>query len=85
MKNAQGKGVVRLGDTTSHGGKVITASASFKALGKAVALVGDMTICPKCKGTFAIQPSDSDRKHHGKQVAYDGHKAACGAKLFSSI
>jgi uncharacterized Zn-binding protein involved in type VI secretion len=85
MKNSKGKGVVRLGDSTSHGGKVITACETLKALGKAVALDGDMTICPKCKGTFPIQPSGSDRTHHGKLVAYDGDKAACGAKLISSI
>lgn len=85
MKNSKGNGVVRLGDSTSHGGKVITACDTLKALGKAVALDGDLTICPKCKGNFPIQPSGSDRKHHGKMVAYDGDKAACGAKLISSI
>lgn len=85
MKDAQGRGVIRLGDSTSHGGKVISASDTLKALGKAVALDGDMTLCPKCKGTFAITVNDSDRKHHGKRVAHDNDSAACGAKLISSI
>lgn len=85
MKNSKGKGVIRIGDPTSHGGKVVTACTSLKALGKPVALEGDMTICPKCKGAFPIQPAGGDRKHHGKAVAYDGDKAACGAKLVSSI
>lgn len=85
MKDAQGRGVIRLGDQTSHGGKVVSASATLKGLGKPVALEGDMTICPKCKGTFPIQPRGSDRKHHGKAVAYDGDEAACGAKLISSL
>lgn len=85
MKNAEGKGVIRLGDSTSHGGKVITASTTLKALGKAVALHGDMTACPKCKGMFPINPAGSGRSHHGKMVAYEGDKAACGATLISSI
>lgn len=85
MKNSKGLGVIRLGDKTSHGGQVISAQATFKALGKAVAVNGDLTICPKCKGKFPIQVTASDRKHQGKAVAYDGDKATCGAKLISSI
>ena len=85
MKDAEGRGVIRLGDATSHEGKVISASDTLKALGKAVALDGDMTLCPKCKGTFVITVNDSDRAHHGKRVAHDNDKAACGAKLISSI
>lgn len=85
MKNSNGRGVIRIGDQTSHGGKVISASSDFKALGKPIALEGDKATCPRCKGVFALQPSSSDRKHHGKMVAYDGDKVACGAKLISSI
>ena len=85
MKNSKGRGIVRLGDKTTHGGQVISAQATFKALGKAVAVEGDLTVCPKCKGTFPIQPASSERRHHGQAVAYDGDKTACGAKLISSI
>nr|WP_218892785.1 PAAR domain-containing protein [Duganella sp. 1224] len=74
-----------MGDLTSHGGKVISASVDFKALGKPVAVDGDMTACPKCKGTFPIQVASSDRHHHGKAGAYEGDKAACGARLISSV
>ena len=85
MKDSKGRGVIRLGDKTSHGGEVISASDTFKALGKAVALDGDMTFCPQCKGKFAIKVNKSDRKHNGKRVAYDNDSADCGAKLISSI
>ena len=85
MKNSKGRGVIRLGDSTSHGGKVTSACSDFKALGKPIAVNGDMTTCPQCKGSFAIQVASSDRKHHGKAVAYDGDKTACGATLISSI
>lgn len=85
MKNSKGKGVIRMGDATSHGGKVISACNDFKAMGKPIAVNGDMTVCPQCKGTFPIEVASSDRNHNGKAVAYDGDKTACGAKLISSI
>ena len=85
MRDAQGRGVIRLGDTTSHGGEVISASDTLKALGKAVARDGDMTFCPRCKGRFPITVNQSERKHHGKRVAHDGDSAACGATLIASI
>ncbi|MEO6918404.1 MAG: PAAR domain-containing protein [Collimonas sp.] len=85
MKDQHGRGVIRLGDKTSHGGEVITASDNFKVLGIAVALEGHMTICPKCKGQFAILPVNSTRKHHGKAVAYHDDPTACGATLISSL
>lgn len=85
MKNSKGKGVIRIGDATSHGGKVVSACSDFKAMGKPIAVDGDMTACPQCKGTFQIQVASSDLQHHDKAVAYDGDKTACGAKLISSI
>ena len=85
MKDQNGRGVIRLGDKTTHGGEVISAVKDFTVLGKCVAVEGDATFCPKCKGRFPIQPSGSTRKHHGKQVAYDQDLKACGAKLISSI
>jgi uncharacterized Zn-binding protein involved in type VI secretion len=85
MKDEKGRGVVRLGDKTSHGGEVMSACDNFKVMGIAVALEGDMTSCPKCRGEFRIQPVGSTRKHHGKSVAYDGDPTACGATLISSL
>ena len=85
MKNEEGHGIIRLGDKTSHGGEVISAVPDLKVFGKPVAVMGDSTYCPKCKGNFAIQPSGSIRKHHGKLVAYDQDLTACGARLISSI
>jgi uncharacterized Zn-binding protein involved in type VI secretion len=85
MKDQHGRGVIRLGDQTTHGGKVISAAEDFTVLGKHVAVEGDATYCPQCKGKFPIQPAGSTRKHHGKQVAFDQDLTACGAKLISSI
>lgn len=85
MKNSKALGVIRLGDKTSHGGTVITAQNTFKVLGKPVAVDGDMTFCPKCKGFFVIQVHQSERHHHGKPVAFLNNKSTCGAVLISSI
>ncbi|MBQ5942159.1 PAAR domain-containing protein [Massilia sp. AB1] len=85
MNDQQGRGVIRLGDKTTHGGEVISAAQDFTVLGKPVAIEGDSTYCPKCKGKFPILPSGSTRRHHGKLVAYDQDLTACGAKLISSI
>lgn len=85
MKNSKGKGVIRLGDTTSHGGKVLTASEDLFSHGRPVALNGNNTFCPQCKGMFPIQAMNPERAHKGQPVAFDGDKTACGATLISSI
>lgn len=49
-----GKHVIVLGDKTTHGGEVITASEHFSLLGTPVARVGDQVSCPKCGGVYEI-------------------------------
>lgn len=82
---ADGKGIIRLGDATSHGGHVISASTSMKVDGIAVARVGDMVTCPQCKGVYKIIEGHGYTIDSGKKVAYHGHKTACGASLISSV
>lgn len=79
-----GLGVIRLGDATTHGGKVIRVAHHPEDMGKPIACMGDMTVCPKCKGTFPIVEGDADCTINGVPVAFDGHKTACGAALISS-
>jgi uncharacterized Zn-binding protein involved in type VI secretion len=81
----EGRGVIRVGDKTDHGGKVLTATSTTIAMGKAAALKGDMTYCPQCKAAFAIQPDGKGAKHQGKPYAYDGDLTECGAKLITSL
>jgi uncharacterized Zn-binding protein involved in type VI secretion len=85
MKDESGRGAIRLHDKTTHGGEVISASDDLKAMGVAVALQGDMTWCPHCKGNFKILPTKSQRSHHGKPVAYHDDPTECGARLISSL
>jgi len=81
----EGRSVIRMDDKTDHGGKVISASSGTTVMGKAAALEGDMTFCPRCKGTFPIKPDGVGAKHQGRPYAYDNDQTACGAKLISSL
>jgi len=79
--------VIRLGDLTSHGGKVETVSAThFTVGGIPVACVGDLCSCP-IKGHDKCTIAEGDPTHviDGIAVAYDGHKTTCGATLVASI
>ena len=79
--------VIRLGDPTSHGGKVESVSAThFSVGGIPVARVGDICSCP-IKGHDKCTIAEGDPTHviDGIPVAYDGHKTTCGATLTASI
>ena len=76
--------LIVMGDKTSHGGTVISADLTVDINGKNVARFGDMTVCPKCKGTFPITSGPSDLVD-GSGNGYARHmdSTACGAKLLS--
>ncbi len=79
-----GRPLIVMGDKTTHGGTVISADLTFDINGKCVARVGDMTVCPKCKGTFAITSGPDDLVDgFGKGYARHLDSTACGAKLIS--
>jgi len=78
------KSIIRMGDVTSHGGTVITGDLTWTIYGKAVARVGDLTVCPQCKGQFAITEGADDTTALGQAVARQGDKTACGAILIAS-
>lgn len=78
--------VIRLGDGTSHGGKVTSVSAThFKVGGIAVARVGDPCSCP-VKGHDQSKIAEGNPRHKidGVAVAYEGNKTTCGATLLAS-
>lgn len=79
--------VIRIGDPTSHGGKVIETSASqFVVSGKPVVLVGDKCVCPMTgHQNCTIISGNAKHQINGKSVAYDGDKTSCGATLISTI
>lgn len=81
-----GRNVVRLGDKTTHGGSVITASSTSIIEGKPVALIGDLVSCPK-KG-HGVNKIIEGAKHcfsDGKPIVIDYCLCECGCKVISSI
>ncbi|KVT66843.1 hypothetical protein WK56_28750 [Burkholderia ubonensis] len=80
------RGIIRVGDATSHGGKVTTGSAMSKVMDRLVARLGDQCICPMDgHQNCVIAEGDSAFIVDGKPAAFDGHKTSCGATLISSL
>lgn len=78
--------IVRLGDKTSHGGAVLTASASHTIGGVGIARVGDKVSCTmKGHGTNEIIEGAATYTIGGRMVALHGHKCACGCTLIASL
>lgn len=76
---------VRMGDKTTHGGTVISADFSFTMDGKAVARVGDLTVCPRCKGIFPITDGLQGAVSMGQAMAVHMAATACGARVIASF
>ena len=77
--------VIRLGDKTSHGGVVVSASMLSDSGGIPIARVGDMVVCPIPGHTPGVIVSgDSTMIVDGMPVARDGDKTSCGASLIAS-
>lgn len=77
--------LIRLGDDTDHGGKVISASSTMEFDGRFVARKGDEVSCPR----HAIHPNliiegDESMCDDGIPIARHGHRAMCGCRLISS-
>lgn len=76
--------VIRLGDQTSHGGKVAQVTAThFTVGGIVVARKGDKVTCP-IHGAGTIVEGDARHTIDGVPVAYAGHKTSCGATLLAT-
>ncbi|HGM6067248.1 TPA: PAAR domain-containing protein [Stenotrophomonas maltophilia] len=74
-----------MGDPTSSGGRVITASNRTDIEGMGVARVGDKATCPQMhKGVYSIVEGDSTIIIDGQPVALDGCALACGCRVMSS-
>lgn len=79
-----GRAQVLVGDTTTHGGTVISGSPNFTVGGIPVARVGDMVTCPLCKPhLFPIVEGQPNALDQGRPLALAGHTVGCGAKLIA--
>lgn len=78
--------VIRLGDPTTHGGVVVSASGTVIINGKQVARVGDSVTCPiPGHGVVTIIEGDPNWQDNGRPIALEGHKTSCGASLISTL
>ncbi|MDZ0182148.1 PAAR domain-containing protein [Klebsiella quasipneumoniae] len=75
--------LVCLGDATTHGGKVISASSAMFINGIQVALVGDLVSCPK-HGSGRIIEGDSTASEEGVFIVVDNCLCECGCRVISS-
>lgn len=79
------RAVIRLGDYTSHGGRVIEATARMTIDGIPVALWGDHCSCPiDGHDNCVICEGEPNAVFDGRPVALEGHKTSCGASLIPS-
>lgn len=75
-----GAGVVRIGDVSSHGGRMITASANVNANGASVGRSGDLHRCPIVgHGTTPVNSTSAGTKVNGAGILRIGDRAGCGA------
>jgi uncharacterized Zn-binding protein involved in type VI secretion len=80
------RSVIRLGDPTSHGGVVVSATGNFSIMDRQVARQGDLCICPRRgHGNCVIVQGDPDWTIGGRAVALEGHLTSCGAVLISTL
>ena len=86
-----GKKLIVVGDSTSHGGTVISGSGTMTIAGKAIARLGDKVNCPKLypskrpHGVNAIVEGEGGYIVDGQPVALEGHKTECGCTLIGSV
>ncbi|QOK96333.1 PAAR domain-containing protein [Ralstonia pseudosolanacearum] len=77
--------LIVIGDSTTHGGQVITGDLSSTVGGKAMVREGDLTYCPKCRGAFHILRGNGIVfDGAGKTYARHGDRTACGAQLIAT-
>ncbi|MDR2574632.1 MAG: PAAR domain-containing protein, partial [Desulfovibrio sp.] len=72
-----------LGDTTTHGGRVSSASSENSYGPYQYARSGDSVYCPKCGDYYHIERGPLD--HYGREFPYavEGQRTSCGATLVS--
>ena len=78
------KSVARLGDTSDHGGAIITATGNAMCNGIGIAIDGDLHDCPiPGHGITPIASNINDVTSNGKGIITTGAIAGCGAKIIT--
>ncbi|WP_084320140.1 PAAR domain-containing protein [Herbaspirillum huttiense] len=77
------KSLVYEGDSTSHGGKILTGSDRINVKGRRVARVGDKVSCP-IHGENEIVEGGYIMTDGTTPISREGDHARCGAVLIAS-
>ena len=76
--------IARLGDSSSHGGTIITCAAVTTTEGILTARVGDLHSCPiPGHGITSILNGSGNFKTEGKITAVSGSSTGCGATIIA--
>ncbi|MEK6347714.1 MAG: PAAR domain-containing protein [Burkholderia sp.] len=81
-KNIIMKNPVCLGDATTHGGVVKTASSTFMLDGRKVALLHDIVSCPE-HGDNRIVESGGGYREAGRAWVVDRCRTQCGSHVIA--
>lgn len=82
--------IIVVGDSTSHGGRVITGSDIHTIGGKSIACLNDLVDCPerypdgRPHGVNKIIEAQPSFTIGGEHVALHGHRTECGCTLIGS-
>lgn len=80
------RNIIRIGDTTTSGGKVLEGSENMIFGDRGAARVGDAVMCPlPGHGLNAIDQGHPVFTDDGVPVAFDGHLCKCGCALKTSM
>lgn len=71
------------GDSTSHGGTILSGSDRIKIKGRRAARIGDIVSCPK-HGDNKIVEGGTSMTDAGIPVSRDGDKTQCGSILIAT-
>lgn len=74
--------IIRLGDSSTHGGAVVSAASKSLAENSRIARIGDILLCP-IHGPQPIVQGSPNTLAEGPCIARQGDVAACGAALIS--
>ncbi|MBH3417232.1 PAAR domain-containing protein [Pseudomonas putida] len=80
------KGVIRVGDKNTGGGRVLSSSSTTIFNGVRIARQGDPVYCPIVgHGETKIAEGRDNFIDDGRPVAFDGNCCGCGCALISSL
>jgi uncharacterized Zn-binding protein involved in type VI secretion len=74
--------IARLGDTSTHGGQIVTASPNVRCDGLQVGRNGDFLQCP-AHGLQPVTSISNGKRVNGQLILTVGAVAACGAVISS--